>query len=124
MCQESPTHEPGSYNMTVRFEAPLPGAYSVVTMGELNSDFRRGRVLSTRSVRIENPGLVTCHFAVAHGNPIEAVHVLRLEVWCPERCGYTGVPVNTVPAVEIDGRHVENGQRRSFFGAYLTTLRR
>lgn len=127
MCQESPTNEPNMYNLTVRFEAPMSGAYTVFALGQVSLDMRQGHTLAMNSVGVRSPGQVVCHFAVPRDRQIEAVHVTRYELSCNENTacsGYRGIPVNAVPTVQVDGQLVANGERHSFFGAYLTMLRR
>ncbi len=124
-CHNTPVHVPGRRTMRVDFEAPISGPYSIIPMVGMHGDSRHGRPLIHHSVRMEDPGHVTCYFTVEDPDPIDAISIVRQELHSPEpgRFGYEEVPVNAIPRVEIDGRSIEIGERRSYPGAYITMLR-
>jgi len=124
MCRESPATAPGMVDLMVRFAAPMSGAYNVVAIGEMDLEQHQAVPLNAAGLRADRPETVTCHFAVPADQTVRAVHVTRYELWCYEgHCAYSGIPVDTVPEVAINGRAVANGPRHSFFGAYLTEVR-
>jgi hypothetical protein len=130
LCRESPLPpETGKIGMVVHFVAPISGAYSVNAMFVRGSDFGRARPRGSHYVRVDQAGTsITCHFSVPADTDINAVHISRLELWCPfelsegRPCQYSEIPVAATPEVEINGHAIPNGATHSFYGAHLVLL--
>lgn len=124
-CRNEPVDVPGRTSVMVRFTAPLRGAYAVSAIDNVQPNGRSGQTLEMTYVRVDEAGtVVTCYFSVRNVSRVEAVHITRYEMSCHEgfRCQYSGVPIDTMPHVEVAGHTLQNGQRFSFFGAHLTML--
>lgn len=130
LCHESPfPSEPDKVDMVVRFTAPISGAYSVNPMFVEGSNFGHARPRGSHYVRVDRAATsITCHFNVPADTDINAVHISRLQLWCPleptesRSCQYSEIPVATTPEVEIGGHAIQNGATHSFYGAYLVLL--